>query len=86
MEIVIGMLFLAFNNGNFQCFAEKLTWRFYIIVEILPIISWVKLINKKKFAKLALNENSKTFMVYMVALKVGVSIYLSETAQIAFLK
>ena len=64
MEIVLEMFFLAFSNINFQYYVDKLIWRFYIVVEILPTTSWVKLIDKKKFAKLVLNENFRTF-IYM---------------------
>lgn len=40
--------------------------------------------DKKKFAKLVLNENSKTFIIYVLLLKtplLGLSIYLNKKAQ-----
>ncbi len=39
MKMVLGMLFLAFSNADFQFDAEKLTWRFYITAEALPTTS-----------------------------------------------
>lgn len=71
MKVVLEIFFLSFNNTNIK-FAElkKLTWRIYTTAEALPTTSWVKLVNKKEFAKAALDENSKTFMVHVVFLKV----------------
>ena len=86
MEVILGMLFLSLNNANVK-FAEleKLTWKTYIVTEALPTTSQVKLIGKKKFAKIALNKNSETFVVYISALEV-MAIYLSRAAQIATLQ
>ncbi len=43
----------------------------------LPTISWMELIDKKKFAKVVMDENSKTFVIHMSALDVAeLSIYL----------
>ncbi len=58
MEVVLEMHFLALSNADFQFSAEKFTWRTYIAVEALPTISRVELINKKEFARAALDENS----------------------------
>ncbi len=43
MEVVLGMLFLAFSNADFQFSAEKLTWRTYTSAEALSTTSRVKL-------------------------------------------
>lgn len=40
----------------------------YIAIKGLPIIKRVKLIDKKKFAKVALDENVKIFVIYVTAL------------------
>lgn len=45
-----------------------LTQRSYIIVEALPTINQVELINKREFAKVALDENSNTYIVYVATL------------------
>ncbi len=57
IEAVLEMLFLVFSNTNFQFGTEKLTWRSYTAAEALPTISWVKLIDKREFAKAALDKN-----------------------------
>lgn len=53
----------------------------------LPTTSQVELIDKRKFAKVALNTNSGTFVLDMSALKAikRPTIYLSQAAQIAIL-
>lgn len=82
MEVVLGMLFLTFSNADIQFAEKKLTWRFYITAKVLPTTKQVELINKK-FAKEALDKNSKTLMVHIAALEappVGMTIYSSQTA------
>ena len=37
MEIVLGILFLAFSNADIQFDTECFTWRSYSIAEVLPI-------------------------------------------------
>lgn len=70
IKIVLGMLFLTLNNTDFYFDTKKLIWRFYTTVDALPIISLVKLINKKEFTKTAPDRNSDTFVVYITTLKV----------------
>lgn len=65
IDVILGMLFLAHDNINIQFSTEKPTWRSYILVEIWFITSWVELIEKKEFAKTALNENSEIFVIYI---------------------
>lgn len=71
IEMILGMPFLFLSNADVK-FVElrKLTWRSYDTAEALPTTSQVKLINKKKFTKVALDENSETFVVHIVALKI----------------
>ncbi len=69
MEVILGMLFLAFNNADIQFGTEKLTWRFYTITEALSTSSWVELIDKTGFAKATLDENSKTFVMHVAILE-----------------
>lgn len=69
MEVVLGMLFLSFSKADIQFDAEKLTWRSCTAAEALPTTRRVELIDKKKFAKAALNENFVTFVVHATALK-----------------
>lgn len=63
------MFFLTFLNANIQFIKKELIWRIYITVEDTPITKKVKLINKRKFAKMAWNKNFVIFMVHIVTLK-----------------
>lgn len=72
------MLFLSLNNVNTDFLeVEKFISRNFTAAETLPTTCWVELINKKKFNKVALNENSETFMIYVIALEVGIAIHPS---------
>lgn len=81
------MIILSFSKADVK-FAEwkNLTSRYYTIADALPTTSRVELINKIEFAKLALNENSKTFIVYVVVLEAtelaGMLIHPSYTAHV----
>ena len=79
------MPFLIFNNANIQFAKKKLTWRSYTTEEALPITCQVELIDKKKFAKAALDENVKAFMVYVAFFTSKISIHSAREAQIALL-
>lgn len=46
----------------------------------------MELIDKKEFAKTVLDESSKTFVVYVVALEAETSIHLLRAAYIAALQ
>lgn len=80
------MLFLAYNNTNFQFGAKKLTWRSYTIEKTLSTTSRIELVNKHKFTKVVLDENSETFIVYVAALEVlelvEIVIHSSQLAQV----
>lgn len=64
------MLFRFFSNANLEFRNKKLTWGMYTIAEAIPTSKQVKLIDKYEFVKAALDENSETFVVHIVALKV----------------
>ncbi len=86
MEVVLGMHFLAFSNADFQFDAKEFTWKTYTIIEVLPTTSWVEFIDKREFAKIALDKNLETFVVYVLALEaIENSIYPSQTVQIVAL-
>ena len=70
MEVVLGMLFLAFSNADIQFDTESFTWRSFSAAEALPTTRWVELINKHEFDKAALDKNSETFVVHVAALEV----------------
>ena len=62
------MPFLTFSNTNIQFEEKELTWRSHTIAEALAITKQVELINKKEFAKTALDKEFETFVVYIAAL------------------
>ena len=77
MEVILGTFFLSFSNADIKFGKlEKLTWRTYTAIEVLPTTSWVKLIGKREFTPVALDKNSETFVVYILALK-AITIHLS---------
>lgn len=80
MEVILSMPFLSLSNIDINFNVKDPIWRSYIAVEILPITSWVKLIDKREFVKTALDKNSKTFVMHvtaMVATKAdGIKVYL----------
>ena len=84
-EVVLGMPFLIFSNADIQFIEKELTWRFYTTTKALLTTKWVELINKKEFAKAALDEKSKTFVVYVASLNLVSRILPNKKAQIAFL-
>lgn len=76
------MLFLIFGNVKILFAEKKLIWRSYTTVKALPIIKKMEFIDKKEFAKAFLDENSKTFVIYveiLEALIIKMTIYPSQT-------
>ena len=68
IEVVIEISFLTFNNADIQFAEKELTWRSYTAKEALPIIQRVELIDKKEFAKVALDEYIKASVMHMSSL------------------
>ena len=54
-KVVLKKLFLVFSNANNKFAAYKRIWRFYTSAKYLPTIKQIELINKKNFAKTALD-------------------------------
>ena len=84
-KVVLDMPFLILSNADIQFVEKELTWRSYTTAMALPTTKRTELIDKKKFAKAALDENSETFLVYVAFLNLVPEIYLDKEAQIAFL-
>ena len=85
MKVVLGMSFLTFSNADVQFARKKLTWRTYTTEKALPTTRQVEIINQKKFAKAALDENVKVFVVYVSSLGSKMTIYTAREAQLALL-
>lgn len=56
IEMVLGMLFLAFSIIDCHFGAEKPIWKFHTIAEALSTINKVEIIDKTKYAKTALDK------------------------------
>ena len=84
-EVVLGMPFLTLSNADVQFVEKELTWRSYTTAEALPTTKRVELINKKEFAKAALDKKSETFVIHMAALNLTPGIHPDKAAQIASL-
>ena len=63
----------------------KLIWRSYTTAKALPTTKQIKLINKKKFAKTALDKNLETFVIHMAFVNLVPGVYPNKKAQIAYL-
>ena len=84
-EVVLGMPFLTLSNVEVQFEEKELTWRPYTTAKALPTTKRVELINKKEFAKAALDEKSETFVVHVASLNLTPGIHPDRAAQIASL-
>ena len=63
MKMILGMLFLCFSNTDFYFGTWELTWKSYTATEALLTTRRMELIDKKEFAKAALNKNLKIFVI-----------------------
>lgn len=74
---------MIFSNADIQFAEKEFIWRSYTIAKALSTTKWIKLINKKEFAKAALDAESKTFVVHVKELEVPkITIHLSQKSQI----
>ena len=74
------MPFLTLSNADVQFVEKELTWRSYTTAEVLPTTKRVELINKKEFAKVALDEKSETFVVYVASFNLTPGIHPDRAA------
>lgn len=87
MDMILGIFFLTFSNVDILLAKQKFTWRSYRPAKALSTTKRVKFIDKKKFAKVILDENSKIFVMYIATLKAPpvsarITVYFSQIAQI----
>ena len=85
IEMVLEMLFLTLSNADMWFVEKKLVWKTYSVIETLPIIRKVEIINKKEFAVTVLNKKKETFIVHIVAFNIDSNIYTSRRAQTSLL-
>ena len=70
------MPFFTLSIANIQFAEKELICRSYINEEALSNRQRVELINKKKFVKVALDENIKVFVVHVSFLSLGSKILI----------
>lgn len=63
--MILKMLFLTFTNINIYFAKKKLILKSYIVAKTLFTIKQIDVIDKKKFAKAVLDEESKIFIIYI---------------------
>lgn len=80
------MLFLFFSNVDIQFIKKEFIQKFCIAAKALSTIKWIEFIDKKKFTKVLLDENIKTFVVYVSFFDLSsILIYLVKKTQITLL-
>ena len=65
------MSFLSSSNTKISFINFELTLKFYITIKALLATYQVEIINRKKFAKILLNENLKMFIIYIASFSLG---------------
>lgn len=87
IKAILGILFFSLSNANIQFNGKKLIQRLYTIAEALSTTRKIEIINKKDFAKIALDNHFETFLVHIAALKaLKMTIHLLQAALIIFLQ
>ena len=76
-EVVLEIPFPIFSNVDIKFAWKKLTWKFCTTAKSLPTIKRVEIIDRKEFAKTALNKHVEAFMVYKTSLAT-MAIYLEK--------
>ena len=64
-EVILRMLFLKISNADVSFGEETLTWKIYTTNKALPTTKQVQIVNLKEFVIVALDVNSKMFVVHM---------------------
>lgn len=79
---------MTFNNADVLFLEQKLIWRSYTAAQGLFTTKRIKFINKKKIAKVVLDENVEAFMIYVISFRLSKNlimiIHLAKKTLIAF--
>ena len=85
LEVIFMMFFYILSNAVIQFVEKKLTWKSYTTAEVLLTTKRIQLIDKKEFAKVVLDKNSKIFVMYIIFLDLALRVHLNREAQITSL-
>ena len=80
MKVILGMPFLTLSNADVSFADNDLTWRTYTPDEALPTTKRVQIIDRKEFAKAALDPNQEAFVVHVATLSSEMAIHPSRQA------
>lgn len=64
-KVILYIFFLFVINKNITFIDYKFTWKSYTTTTALQIPWQVKIINKKTFAKVVLDQNIEPFVIYI---------------------
>ena len=67
-EVVFGMSFLTLSGADVNFLGRELWWKTYITKKALPTTKHIELVGEKKFAAVALDLESETFIVHIISL------------------
>ena len=67
-EVVLGISFLTLNGADVDFLDQKLWKKTYTTVKTLSTTRRIKLVGKKKFAAVALDLESETFVIHIASL------------------
>lgn len=76
IKVFLRISFLILSDTNIWFVKKKLTWRNYITAKALPTTKKIEFIDKREFAIAAMNEDSETFVRYVVAVEAELLILL----------
>ena len=80
MQMILEISSLTISNANIQFSGKEITWKTYTPEDVLLTTCWIELIDKKKFAKAALDENIEAFVGYVASLTLKMMIYPARKA------
>ena len=86
INIALGMSFLILSNVEIEFVDCHINWKTYTVVEILLMIRWLELIQKKEFVARTFDPKHKGFIVDIASMSQDMHIHPFWRTQIALLK
>lgn len=83
VKVILEIFFLIFSNIIIWFNKKEVAWRFYTTAETLTTTKQVKIIDRKAFAKAALNKNFEAFVMHVTSFSLSkptMSIHLAKNA------
>lgn len=88
IEIILEISYYTFSNADISFLKKEIAQKNYTTCKVLRTIKKIELIDKKEFAKAALDKNFKAFVVHIEAPSklAEIAIYFFNVAQVALLQ